>query len=112
MQLVTIQKKTNSKIDQAKTLLAVFCLLSDIRLSEAELTVLAYFLVYKVTDSTKDLIIKSKILNPDSLKNTISKLNRFGLIKKDPIRKVYHLNDKLQLQMDSKIGMLIKIDNS
>lgn len=112
MQLVKIVKKTNSKIDQAKTLLSVFCLLSDIRLSEAELTVLAYFLVYKISDTTKELIIKSQILNSGSLKNTISKLNRFGLIKKDPVRKAYHLNEKLQLHMDNQVGLLIKIDNS
>lgn len=113
MQLVKVVKKTASKIEQAKVLLKIFCLLSDIKLSESELTVLAYFLVYKINQETKDLIIKSEIFNEDSLKNAISKLSRVGLIKKSAgRRKEYFVNDTLNLNLDSKIGMLIQIDNS
>jgi hypothetical protein len=111
MQLVKVVKKTNSKIDQAKTMLAIFCLLSDIRLSQTELTVLAYFLVYKINDNTKDLIIKSEILNEDSLRNTMSKLSKFGLIKRSP-NKEYYVSEKISINPDTRIGMLIEIDNS
>lgn len=112
MQLIKVVKKTNTKIEQAKTMLSIFCLLSDIKLSQAELTVLAYFLVYKITDDTKDLIIKSQILkSEDSLKNTMSRLNKFGLIKKS-INKEWLLSEKIYVHPDSMIGMLIKIDNT
>lgn len=111
MQLVKVVKKTNSKIEQATTLLSIFCLLSDIRLSKTELTVLAYFLVYKVTATTKELIIKSELLNADSLKNTMSKLSRFGLIKKHPNRE-YYVNENISVAPGDKIGMLIQIDNT
>jgi hypothetical protein len=113
MQLVKVVKKTKSKIEQAKTLLKIFCLLSEIKLSESELTVLAYFLVYKITQETKDLIIKSEIFNEDSLKNAISKLSRVGLIKKSAgRRKEYLINENINLTLDVKVGMLIQIDNS
>ena len=112
MQLIKVVKKTNSKIEQAKTLLAIFCLLSEIRLSQTELTVLAYFLVYKINDQTKDLIIKSEILNADSLKNTMSKLSKFGLIKKSTISKEYYVSEKININPDVKVGMLVQIDNS
>ena len=113
MNLITVVKKTNGKIEQAKVLLAMFCLLSGINLSDTELTVLAYFLVYKITDSTKELILKSQILkSEDSLKNTMSKLKKFGLIKKSTIVRGYEINDKVNVQLDSMVGMLIKIDNT
>lgn len=112
MQLVKVVKKTNSKIEQAKTLLSIFCLLSDIRLSQTELTVLAYFLVYKINEQTKDLITKSELLTPDSLKNTMSKLSKFGLIKKSTVSKDYYVSEKINISPDTKIGMLIQIDNS
>lgn len=92
--------------------MAVFCLLSDIRLSDTELTVLSYFLVYKDSEATRSLILKSEILKTeDSLGNTISKLKKFGLLKKDSITKEYTVNSKINFQPDTVIGMLIKIDN-
>jgi hypothetical protein len=113
MQLVKVVKKTKSKIEQAKTLLKIFCLLSEIKLSESELTVLAYFLVYKITQETKDLIIKSEIFNEDSLKNAISKLSRVGLIRKSAgRRKEYIINETINIVPDNNVGMLIRIDNS
>ena len=86
-------------------------MLSDVRLSETDLTVMAYFMVYNITDETKKLIVDSKILNPDSLQNTISRLKKFGLIKKSNIGKSYHISDKLSVKLDSEVAMLIKIDN-
>lgn len=112
MQLIKVVKKTNSKIEQAKTLLSIFCLLSEIKLSQAELTVLAYFLVYKINDQTKDLIVKSEILNLDSLKNTMSRLTKFGLIKRSAVSKEYTLSDQINVLPDNVLGMLIKIDNT
>lgn len=110
MQLVKIIKKTNNKIDQAKAILAIFTLLSDMKLSDSDLSILAYFMVYGINDETENLIIKSRIQAAGSLANTMSRLKKFNLIKKLP-NKTYELNEKLQLKMDTEIGMLIKIDN-
>lgn len=113
MQLVKIQKKTNGKIDQAKVILSIFCLLSGINLSDTELTVLAYFLVYKINQNTKELILKSQVLkSEDSLKNTISKLKKFGLLKKSATSREYLLNESVSIPLEPVIGFLIKIDNN
>lgn len=112
MQLIKVEKKTNGKIDQAKVLLSVFCLLLEIKLSETELTVLAYFLVYKITETTKELILKSEILkSEDSLKNTMSKLKKLGLIKKSSVSKEYYVTEQINVQPDPVLAMMIKIDN-
>jgi len=111
MQLIKINKKTNSKIEQAKSLISVYCLLSSIKLSDTHITVLSYFMVYKITQTTKDLILNSKILQSvDSVKNTMSKLKSVGLIKKVAINE-YVVNDNLNVNLDSIVALLIKIDN-
>lgn len=119
MQIVTIKKKTNNKVEQAKRVISIFCLLMDIKLSDTELTILAYFMVYRVTRKTKDLILSSGILKSEnSLKNTLSKLKRFGLLKRtNSLKKTqeseeYTLSDKLNINLNPVMGILIKIDNS
>lgn len=112
MQIIKFTQKTSNKIEQAKALASVYCLLHSINLSDTDLTVLAYFIVYKITQSTKDLIIKSEILkNGDSLKNTISKLKSKGLIKKSLLKKEYLINDNLNIVGENVVVVLIKIDN-
>ena len=112
MQLIKIEKKTNGKIEQAKVVLSVFCLLSEIKLSDTELTVLAYFLVYRDSDETRELILKSELLKRDgSLGNTVSKLKKFGLLKKSVSTKRYEVNDKINFQSENAVGVVIKINN-
>jgi len=111
MQLIKINKKTNNKIEQAKALISVYCLLSSIKLSDTDITVLSYFMVYKITQGTKDLILKSRILQSvESIKNTMSKLKGVGLIKKVAINQ-YLVNDNLNVNLDNVVALLIKIDN-
>jgi hypothetical protein len=113
MQLVKIKKKTNSKVEQAKTMIAIFCLLMNIKLSDTELTVLAYFMVYKINRRTKDLILNAGILKTeDSLKNTVSKLKKFGMLVKDIDSKEYSLRSELNFSLSTTMGVLIKIDNN
>lgn len=113
MQLVKIRKKTNSKVEQAKTMIAIFCLLTNIKLSDTELTVLAYFMVYKINRKTKDLILNAGILkSDDSLKNTLSKLKKFGMLVRNIDSKEYSLRKELDFTLTPAMGVLIKIDNA
>jgi hypothetical protein len=113
MQLVKIKKKTNSKVEQAKMLIAMFCLLMGVKLSDTELTVLSYFMVYKINRRTKDLILSAGILkSEDSLKNTMSKLKKFGLLVRSINSKEYSLRKELDFNLNPVMGFLIKIDNS
>lgn len=108
--LIKIEKKTNGKIEQAKVIISLFCLLSNIHLSDSELTVLAYFIVYKLTDQTKHLILKSKILASEaSFGNTMTKLRKVGLVMKN--NKMDKLNPNLDIELQPLMGVIIKVDN-
>lgn len=112
MQLIKVNKKTTGKVHQAQTIIGIYCLLSDIKLSDSELTVLAYFSIYKDNAKVKDFIIKSGLLkSEDSLKNTISKLKRSGLLTKSPLNKEYIISERLAFTPEPLIGFIIKIDN-
>lgn len=108
--LIKIEKKTSGKVEQAKVLISIYCQLFNIKLSKSDLTVLAYFMVYKLTSETEKLILKAKILaNEGSLRNVMSKLRKFKLIKK--VNKEDVLNESLNLDLEPVMGIIIKIDN-
>lgn len=108
--LIKIEKKVKGKIELAKVVISVFCLLSNIHLSDSELTVLAYFVVYKISEQTKQLILKSKILATEaSFGNTMSKLRKVGLISKS--NKIDKINPNLDMELEPVMGLLIKVDN-
>lgn len=113
MQFIKIKKKTTSKVEQAKLIIALFNILINIKLSDTELTVLAYFMVYRINRKTKDLILAAGILKTeDSLKNTMSKLKKFGMLVRHSDSKEYTLRKDLDFPLNQQLGMLIKIDNS
>lgn len=110
--LLKVSKKCTSKVDQAKTVLSVLCLLSNISLSDTELTTLAYFIVYGLTEKTKQLIISSKILKTeDSLRNAMTKFRKFGLLKKNE-RKEDLLAEQINFPLTDTTGILIRVDNT
>jgi len=110
--LLKLSKKSKTKIDQAKIILSVLCLLSDISLSDTELTTLSYFIVYGLTEKTKSLILSGKILKTeDSLRNAMTKFRKFGLIKKNE-RKEDLLADQISFPLTDVFGILIKVDNT
>lgn len=112
IQLIKAVKKTNGKIEQAKIIINIFCLLNDIKLSDAELTVLAYFAVYRQNEKVKELILNGKVLKTaDSLRNTTSKLKKIGLLKKSSTNKEYTVSEKINFNVEPVIGFLIKVDN-
>lgn len=85
-------------------------MLADIKLSETEMIVICYFIVYGYSNETKDLIITSKIVGGrDSLDNIVSKLRKFGLIqgRGDKAK----LNPQIAYKVTPVIGLFIKLDN-
>jgi hypothetical protein len=107
---IKIIKKTDSKVEQIKVVIKIFCLLSGIKLSDTEVTTLAFFVVYGLTEKTKSFIIQSKILKSfSSLKNTITKLRKNSLLIKNDIEEDI-INPQINITPNETVGVFIKID--
>jgi len=114
MKLIEIKKKTNSKTEQLELVISILCQVSGIHLSKTELSVLAYYINYKISDKTDNLLIGSKIVKDiPSLRNIKTKLNKLGFLKRTKeLYKSYEVNLNKDFSVeDNEINLMIKIDN-
>jgi len=110
-----IEKKTNGKTEQLKLVISILCLINEVHLSETELNVLSYYMAYKISEKTDNLLISSKIVKDvPSLRNIKTKLRRLGFLKRTKeLYKSYELTLSKDFNIEeNKFNLLIKIDNS
>lgn len=116
MKVFKIDKKTESKVQQIKMLVSIMCILNNIILSETELNVLAFFIQYKMSRKTDNLIIESKIVkNVNVLRNIKFRLCKKGFLKRiSKEYKTYQLNfnggDDSTFE-DNDIRLILKLSN-
>lgn len=112
MKVMKLTKRTESKIDLARSLLSIYCLLANKKVPDTELLILSYLMVYGVKKQTKELIIRSQILkSKGSLENSLSKLRSLGLLIKREDEGTRLIPD-LDFSIESKMGLIIKLDNA
>jgi hypothetical protein len=109
MQLLKINKSVDSTTDLFKEVLFIYCHMNKMKISDSELTTMAYFIAYGFKQETIDLILKSKILNPSSLKNTLSKFRKYNFLKR--VNKNDFLNEEFKFLPNKEIGLLLRITN-
>ena len=115
MKVLKLEKKADSKTNKLELIISVLCFFNGIHLSETEIKVLAYFVVYKINEKTDNLLITSKIVkNVDRLRNIKVKLYKKGFLKRDKdLYKSYEVNFSKEFKDfdDDEIKMVINIDN-
>lgn len=111
MQVLRLKKNTDNKIELANITLRTYCLLHNIKINETNTLVMSYFMVYGLNKSTKEMILRSKILNaPNSIENTLTVLRKKGLVKK-LINGQNDIIDELKIIVRDKIGIIIQLEN-
>ena len=95
MKVLKIEKKTTTKTEQIKMFLAILCTLNSIVLSSTEMSILAYYIQYRISIKTDDLIIASGIVKDIGLlRNAKYRLCKKGFLKRDSKEyKTYKLNN-------------------
>lgn len=108
--LVKMQKAVGSKVELAKNIIRISLCFNDIKLSETEVTVLAYFMVYGVNQQSKNLLIKSAVCkNLPNIKTIMVKLKKLGLIYKDDLNGKVYVAESLGFELTPTIGIYLKI---
>jgi predicted transcriptional regulator len=111
MQALKITKKTSSKVELASLVIKVYNVLSNISISDTDVEILSYMMVYGFNKRTKKLILSSKILNSsNSLENAMTRLRKVGLIVRD--RDGYNIPcNGINIDPKQNAGMIIKLEN-
>lgn len=114
MKTIEITKKTAHKTNQMEQVISILCLVNEKKVSKTEVRVLAYYVVHGMKESTDKLLINSKIIKKDALRNMKTKLMNMGFL-----RRTKELYNSYELALskdfspsDKTINILIKIDNS
>lgn len=85
--------------------------MAKLDISKTETKILAYLIKYGTRKSTKELIVRSQILGSrGSLENAMTRLRGLGLIVKDR-EGLPMVNKKLSFQPDTKLGIIIQLEN-
>lgn len=107
-----MQKTVTSKIEFAKIIVQVATCFNNIKLSETEITVLSYFIVYGVNQQSKNLIVTSMVCkNLANIKTIMVKLKKLNLIYKDDLNGKVYVAKVLKFELNSSVGIYLKVSN-
>lgn len=115
MNTIRLEKKVNGKTEQIKLIISLLCKVGEVHLSDTDLSVLAYYVVYKISDKTDALLISSKVVRDmNALRNIKTKLKRLGFLKRNKdMYKSYELAFSKDFDpTDNEIKLILKIDNT
>lgn len=110
--LVKMQKVVSSKIELAKAIIKIAICFNDIKLSDTEVTVLAYFIVYGVNQQSKVLLVNAKVCkNIANIKTIMVKLKKLALIYKDDLNGKVYVTKALSFDITPTIAIYLKLEN-
>jgi hypothetical protein len=113
MKVITMTKKTSHKTEQMELVISILCMVNNIKLSKTDISVLAYYVVHGVKESTDSLLINSGVTKLGALGNIKVKLMKLGFLKRTKeLYKSYELNLSKDFSQDQSMNLFIKIDNS
>lgn len=105
-------KQVSTKIDLAKALVYITLCFNNIKLSDTEITVMSYFMVYGINQQTKNLIIKAEVCkNINNIKTIMVKLKKNDLIYKDDFSGKVLVHATLSLELTPTVAIYLKIEN-
>lgn len=110
--LIRMVKSVSTKIELAKAIVFIAICFNNIKLSDTEATVLSYFMVYGVSQQTKNLLIKAGVCkNINNIKTVMVKLKRLEFIYKDDFDGKVKVASNLDFELTPTIGIYLKLDH-
>lgn len=115
--LIRINKVVRTRLDTAKQIIKVFLVLKEdelkdlnITFSDNDITVLAYFILFGINRSTKELIINSKVCKTlNSVNVVMTKLKKASLIYKDDLNGKRYVSKELAFPLNKTTGIYINL---
>lgn len=109
--VIKLNKTASSKIDLAKKVLNICLNFWGVNLSETEISVLSYFIVYGINNKCKELIVKAGVCkNIPNINTIMVKLKKLNLIYRDELNSKNYICKALNFELTPTIGFLLKIE--
>lgn len=110
--IIKMSKAVSTKIELAKAIIYITLCFNQIKLSDTEVNVAAYFMVYGINQQTKNLLIKSEVCkNINNIKTIMVKLKKSGLIYKDDFNGKVLISKALTFDITPTVAIYLRIDN-
>lgn len=109
--LIKMSKQVITKVEFAKHIISIIINFNNIKLSDTEINILAYFMVYGINNQSKELIVKSLVCkNLANIKTIMVKLKKLDLIYKDDLNGKMYVNKNLNLNLTQNVGFYLKLE--
>lgn len=109
---IRLTTTANGKIAFATKIINTVTNFWTINLSSTEQTVLAYFMVYGITNDCKDLIVKANVCkNVANINTLMTKLKHLGLIYKDELNGKNYICKQLKFELTPTVAIFLKLEN-
>jgi hypothetical protein len=110
--LLKLEQHVATRLDLAEAIIKVMLCVNDIKLSPSKITMLAYFMIYGINASSKELIVKSRVCkNLANVKTMMVELKKLGLIYKDEFNGKVYIVNTLNFELTPTVGVYIKMEN-
>lgn len=110
--ILKMQKAISSKIELAKDIIELTTCFNKIKLSNTQVSVLAYFMLYGINTQSKNLIVNSLICkNLANIKTIMVKLKKLNLIYKDELNSKVYITKALNVELTSTVALYFKLEN-
>jgi len=110
-QVFKVDYATRNKIDQIKTVIKLYAVLKRSRVSDLQITLLAYLILYGITERTREFIISELRLcsTLNSYKKAMTVLKRERMLVRDEYNTRYEISPDIKMDPKDNVVMIIRI---
>jgi hypothetical protein len=112
-QVVTINYPTRNQVEKVKTIIKIYAVLKRSRISDLQITILAYLILYGITEKTRHLVIyELKLCSTlNSYKKAMTVLRKERMLVRDVDNTRYEIPPDIKIDPSNEMRLLICVQN-
>jgi hypothetical protein len=110
-QVVRINYPTRNNVEKIKTIIKIYAVLKKSRISDLQITIMAYLIIYGINGRTRDLVINQLKLcsTLNSYKKAMTVLRRERMLVRDQYNTRYEIPSDIKIDPKEDMKLLICI---
>jgi hypothetical protein len=108
--VIKVEVREGDKLSVAKDIVSLLSRIKGWRLSETQIEVIGYFMLYGISRKTKGLIIDSGVCNRmQSISDMLVGFKKKGIVYRDDLSEKLCLNKPLDVKMTNDLMLMIRV---